>query len=143
MNRNIERIEVVDNEKFYILKDTFIEDKKIKSDVFLFETLKQMFQFAESREDFCVSIHKWKGDNDIWIPCMLSYVNGTWKRVHIEKIRCEHCGWYGNIANPTLPELYFSLYDSTKALKEAWNLPEKKCPVCKRKLNRYAIWTES
>lgn len=80
-------------------------------------------------------------DGSGWIPLPMLEISGGWARVQVERVTCEACCWYGAIANPTEPTLYFGP-SRFEALRAAWSLPRENCPRCGGALPRFAAWTE-
>lgn len=62
------------------------------------------------------------------------------QRVHVEHVSCGRCGGLVDVANPTVPDLYWASPKEKEALERAWAQPEVACPKCAAKLGRRAIW---
>jgi hypothetical protein len=66
----------------------------------------------------------------------------TKQRVHLERLKCDVCGWIGMTANPLSPDLYVGVPNPQNALREARSHPVLLCPRSGDKLPRHPIWTE-
>ncbi len=64
----------------------------------------------------------------------------SFARVHVERQRCEGCGWSGPTGNPRVMALYLGTPDPLAALAHWSREPSLSCPRCASALARPAIW---
>jgi ribosomal protein S27AE len=83
-------------------------------------------------------------DNRLILPCLFLRTKQSEQRVTLERLRCSHCGWQGQTANPSILDNYLGLPSAvwTELLTRATNLPRLNCPRCAAFLPRHAIWVE-
>jgi hypothetical protein len=91
----------------------------------------------------CFYIPNTKQELRGWLFCLLLRVFDGWQRVHMERLTCENCGWFGLTANPLVSDLYFGVLDSVASLRQTYKYPVLPCPQCESKLPRYPIWIET
>ena len=139
-------------QKFYIInRDIWIE-LKIKNQYegidlnskTLCNVVNKLVNFTEHNDGFLCAITKVEfGKAKGFILPMLFYIiNNEYVRVRIEYIKCSNCGWEGNIANPTLPDLYEFIPNRFNQMEKGYNIPTVNCPNCENLLERYAIWVD-
>ncbi|MDL2301635.1 hypothetical protein LJC58_04680, partial [Lachnospiraceae bacterium OttesenSCG-928-D06] len=100
--------------------------------------------FADRHPNFICALLKQKigKSNEICIPFIFYKLEEGWQRVGIEKTECTMCEWNGNIANPTLPDLYLMIPDRFELMRKSLELNQVTCPKCNNKLKRFAIWVD-
>lgn len=140
------------DQTFYLInKDGFECLKKLHQldEVYINETLINkidiLLQFVSNHKGFCCGITKAKiGKEKYFFLPMLFYKKcSEWIRVRIETTKCSACSWQGNIANPTLPDLYEVLDNKFELMKNAMQIETVPCPKCNKMLKRHAIWVET
>lgn len=74
----------------------------------LIDNVNKMITFSERNKGFFCAITKGtiKNVRDFVLPMLFYEMDRERIRVRIEHVKCINCGWKGNIANPTLPDLY-------------------------------------
>lgn len=77
-----------------------------------------------------------------WLPLLLFKSGDSWRRVQLEHLTCDACGWTGSSANTTEPSLYFGTPNELGATQAANSLPKLGCPACGKALPRAAVWVE-
>lgn len=98
---------------------------------------------GKHRPIFRVCLYKPGPNSKIWFHCVLFGANQPWQRVHIEHLRCEHCGWSGDAANPSIMDLYLGVPDKVQAIQASRRFPVLPCPKCGRSLPpRTPIWVD-
>jgi hypothetical protein len=137
---------------FYIINENrlrlILETKEYKgiriSSGLTTQLIGKRVEFAERNSGFRCAITKQQIGiiKEVWIPFLFYEVNEGWQRVAIERTECTKCGWEGNIANPTLPDLYLTLPERFELMSESTDLERVGCPNCNGKLKRFAIWVE-
>lgn len=105
----------------------------------------KMIGFSERNKDFFCAVTKAsiKNVKDFLLPMLFYEMDKEYIRVRIEHVKCAKCGWKGNIANPTLPDLYELVPARLNMMERECKIPTQNCPNCKNKLERYAIWVET
>lgn len=108
----------------------------------LIDNLNKLLQFTANHEGFCSAITKARVGKTkfFWFPMLFYKKSDKWIRVRIETTICSVCGWKGDIANPTLPDLYETSYNKFELIKAASQIETTPCPKCKNVLKRHAIW---
>lgn len=143
-------IENIDGEDVYIVeKGMYKELEKLKQRInlesadYVFQRLKKDVEFVCNHSDFAIAFRpvKWVDDRK-WIPCLIYNYAGEWRRVILQYANCLKCNWTGNVANPTDPDLYFTMKNKFQILKEMNKLPFLKCPKCGSEISTKAIWLE-
>lgn len=145
---------VTNNQEIFYIVDTIelitnIENGLIDLGLFFkSDNLKEKFLreviFSNQHKGFYSSFYNVSRRNTIFKETMLLFfTDGCYERVHVEHVICENCGWNGDIANPTIADLYFSLSNSKQAVLRAFKLKRKPCPKCGAKLPRHAIWVNN
>lgn len=141
--------EKIDGEDCYILDEKIYNnvnllkklDGVVDSEIFI-KYVAHDVSFVKEHKGFCIALYKIRSKISNWFPCILYFYEGAWRRIQLEFTECEFCGWKGQIANPTIPDLYIAIPERVEALNRALNLPVVSCPKCENKLNRHAIWVE-
>lgn len=69
-------------------------------------------------------------------------VNGTFYRVFMEAVICDHCGHRALIsATPGVADIYWGSHDEVAAQERSWSLPLQSCVACRKPLDRRAtVW---
>jgi hypothetical protein len=130
---------IVDTKAFELLvNNPEIEDQPI----YALDTVFNMMDYVQKYSFFSLAIFP-LGNQNKWMFCLLLDKNQKLQRVQIENVQCKVCDWKGEIANPTIPELYYGCPDRWGALEEASKIPTVQCPSCNSKLPRYSIWASS
>lgn len=135
---------VINKERFNYLKQlSHFEEVTINKT--LIDKLNMLLQFVNSHEGFCCAITKAQLGKKryFWFPMLFYKKFNRWIRVRIETVKCSACGWQGNIANPTLPDLYETLDNKYKLMKAGEQIETIPCPICNCLLERHAIWVET
>lgn len=149
MNLNNELIaqQQIDNQLVYILdtqafellaNNPVIEGQRIGALDMVFN----MMNFVQKYTLFSLAFYP-LGDQNKWMFCLLLNMNNKLQRVQIENVQCQECNWFGIIANPTIPELYYGCPDRWEVLDEAHKTPRVNCPNCSSPLPRHSIWASS
>lgn len=135
----INRIEWVEIQK----KNEF-DGVKLNSK-WLIDKVNKMIEFTERNKDFFCAITKVtiKNVKDCILPMLFYKMERGCIRVRIEHVKCLNCGWQGNIANPTLPDLYDLVPDKFNTMEKGYQISTMNCPKCNKKLERHAIWIEN
>ena len=109
----------------------------------MFSMLDRDLEFIDNHAGFAIAFRpvKWKNVKK-WIPCMLYKYGGEWRRVVLQYADCSACGWHGNTASPTEPDLYITLENRFEILKRMGQLSFRSCPVCGSRISTKAIWIE-
>ena len=142
---NGESLYIFDVEKWNLIKSNPVIDEVLVGGEELIKLVSGMVEFTKQHDEFSLACYRYKigFEKWFWIFIELLKTDIGWQRIHIERISCESCGWEGDIANPTLPSLYDTVDNKEGALNSAWAHPVKNCPICGKKLQRFAIWTET
>ena len=144
------RMEKIDGEDVYILTrgmEESIEKLRVKTKIekedAMFSMLDRDLEFIDNHAGFAIAFRpvKWKNVKK-WIPCMLYKYGGEWRRVVLQYADCSACGWHGNRASPTEPDLYITLENRFEILKRMGQLSFRSCPVCGSRISTKAIWIE-
>lgn len=69
-------------------------------------------------------------------------INGTFYRVFIEAVFCDHCGHRAVIsATPWVSEIYWGSQNEMAAQHRSWSLPLQSCFACTKQLSRRpTVW---
>lgn len=134
---------IVDMGKFdLIIKNPTIDGISIDGDTVI-NWLVGTMKFIKKYDEFSLGIYKRSTQMGFsWFFVVLYDFKTNLQRVHIERLTCKTCGWFGDTANPTDPSLYFGVSNRFEALNRAWEIPVVPCPKCGGKLPRNPIWTE-
>jgi len=143
------QIENIDGEEVYVLDksmrlgiDRLKEKVAVAKDDHFFSMLKKDIEFICEKENFAIAFRPVNFRITKWLPCLIYKYQGNWRRVQLEYANCLKCNWRGNIANPTNPELFFTLKNEFELMHNMSKLPFCKCPKCGGEISRKAIWTE-
>lgn len=137
-----ELVHYIDNNMIKEIKllQSIIEFNKDKS---LYSKLNKDLDFIVKYKEFAIVFHPIKiGDSMKWIPCLVYKYENELIRVVIRNSKCLSCDWQGSIANPTFPDLYYSIDDKSKVMNKLNNLKFLKCPVCGESIDCKVIWIE-
>ncbi|AKG33932.1 hypothetical protein [Paenibacillus durus] len=136
---------VIDGQTVYLLDPVLF--KSIKADkeinaikVNSMDLVSEIIPFIEDNAESSLICYL-LGRN--WMFCIVYRVDNTWKRVQIENLTCNECGWQGISANPTIPELYLGTPNRWETLEETDFIYSVKCPQCKQELPRVSLWTKT
>ena len=140
------------NQKFYIIDKTTLDElheadwfEGVPINNLLINEIDKLFCFVRKHPNFCCAITKiqTKSKKSFWLPLLFYKSLSGWVRVRIEYTVCPYCGWKGQIANPTLPDLYETLENKFDLLQTASQIKSLPCPRCNKNLCRHSIWVET
>lgn len=137
-----QRFIIIDKEKWKCLKERGEYEGVKFEHKSLLDSITKMVEFAEENIGFCCAITKSMIGTmkSFWFPVLFYESDIGWIRVRIELIECLNCRWKGNVANPSLPDLYDTVENKFEEMKVVQQLNFLKCPECNSKLKRDAIW---
>ncbi|GGF88164.1 hypothetical protein GCM10010912_36790 [Paenibacillus albidus] len=123
------------------LNESVISDKEINGiKVYSVDLVRDMMIFIKENPGFSLICYL-IGQQRRWMFCIVYRLENTWRRVQIENLVCNKCGWKGISANPAIPELYFGVPNEWDALKKS--SAAQSCPQCAEKLPRDSLWTKT
>ncbi|MEJ8307399.1 hypothetical protein [Saccharibacillus sacchari] len=120
----------------YLIEDPTIEGQQISA----FDLVVPMMDFVKKHQNFSLACYSL--GTSLWMFCLLLKKEGKLYKVQLENAECEVCKWTGQIANPTIPELYFGCRNRWDAMEEAYKAPFVPCPKCHSVLSRPTIWID-
>jgi predicted RNA-binding Zn-ribbon protein involved in translation (DUF1610 family) len=136
---------VIDGQTVYLLHPNLIErillGKEVNGiKVNALDLVENMMVFIKENPEFSLVCYL-IGHQPRWMFCIVYQLDDTWRRVQIENVICNNCGWKGMSANPSIPELYFGVPNEWETLKKAAST--QFCPQCSQKLSRDSLWTKT
>lgn len=104
--------------------------------------IRMHLDLARSYPELSLAFQALPKHQEFWLVCMLLDTHAGLQRVHIERLTCAVCGWFGPTANPMVPDLYYGIADRSEVMRTVEIHPVLPCPQCRSKLPRHPIWVQ-
>lgn len=144
------RIEYIDGQQVFFI-DRYMKEEicnaknyiNTNKEASLLKLLRYHLDFIKNQDGFAEIFRPvFFKKKELWIPCLVYYYQGAWRKVAIQNVYCKECGWKGRIACPTDADLFIGSKNWQEIMKTAFELPFLNCPKCEGKLSSNAIWVE-
>lgn len=143
-----EKVMLLDVETIIQNKEKYCHDDKYGN--LFYDFVCQKYNIIRDNRSFSLGVTETKYGSKLfftpkirYIPNLMYNLNGRYLKVIIQNYKCEHCDWEGIIANPFSYEFFMFLEDKDAAENIISKIEGEKCPICKNKITRTALWLKS
>jgi hypothetical protein len=78
---------------------------------------------------------------DEWRPYVIATLKSKLTRIHLQQVKCSHCGWTGIGGTTAEPDLYIGFGpDFQGKYSNAQQAPACSCPQCDTQMEDHIVW---